>query len=172
MPSTIADMGNNLLDFVMALVRDQDMAAQYAANPERVIADAHLDGVQPSDVSALIPVVSESMPSISQLAAHPTASDLTHAAQIPADNIWASGAAVSAFDSPFTAPTHDPSLDAGLHAATDAVTDLAPVRTRSPSPISSPHRRIVRWRRSTNSRRRCSPPTVGSSRNSSVPMRV
>ncbi|CPZ26155.1 Hypothetical protein ERS075644_03797 [Mycobacteroides abscessus] len=126
MPSTIADMGNNLLDFVMALVRDQDMAAQYAANPERVIADAHLDGVQPSDVSALIPVVSESMPSISQLAAHPTASDLTHAAQIPADNIWASGAAVSAFDSPFTAPTHDPSLDAGLHAATDAVTDLAP----------------------------------------------
>ncbi|SIK63578.1 Uncharacterised protein [Mycobacteroides abscessus subsp. abscessus] len=76
MPSTIADMGNNLLDFVMALVRDQDMAAQYAANPERVIADAHLDGVQPSDVSALIPVVSESMPSISQLAAHPVASGL------------------------------------------------------------------------------------------------
>ncbi|RIU03808.1 hypothetical protein D2E97_23785, partial [Mycobacteroides abscessus] len=118
-------MGNNLLDFVMALVRDQDMAAQYAANPERVIADAHLDGVQPSDVSALIPVVSESMPSISQLAAHPVASDLAHAT-IPADNVWASGAAVSAFDSPFTAPTHDPSLDAGLHAATDAVSDLSP----------------------------------------------
>ncbi|SIN58942.1 Uncharacterised protein [Mycobacteroides abscessus subsp. abscessus] len=70
------------------------------------------------------------MPSISQLAAHPTASDLTHAAQIPADNIWASGAAVSAFDSPFTAPTHDPSLDAGLHAATDAVTDLSSVPMR------------------------------------------
>ncbi|WP_078307644.1 MULTISPECIES: IniB N-terminal domain-containing protein [unclassified Mycobacterium] len=128
-------MGNNLLDFVMALVRDQDMAAQYAANPEQVIADAHLDGVQPADVSALIPVVSESIPAAlgtqaSQFAANPAAADLTHAVHtaIPADNIWASGAATSAFeafDSPFTAPTHDPSLDAGLHAATSAVSDQA-----------------------------------------------
>ncbi|GLE55724.1 hypothetical protein NJBCHELONAE_10320 [Mycobacteroides chelonae] len=135
MAPTIADMGNNLLDFVMALVRDQDMAAQYAANPEQVIADAHLDGVQPADVSALIPVVSESIPAAlgtqaSQFAANPAATDLTHAVQtaIPADNIWASGAATSAFeafDSPFTAPTHDPSLDAGLHAATNAVSDLS-----------------------------------------------
>lgn len=127
-------MGNNLLDFVMALVRDQDMAAQYAANPQQVIADAHLEGVQPSDVSALIPVVSESMPTLgaqaSQLAANPGGTDLAHAVQgaIPADNIWTSGAAnqaFAAFDSPFTAPTHDPSLDAGLHAATNAVSDLA-----------------------------------------------
>ncbi|MBB4855223.1 hypothetical protein HNP40_002624 [Mycobacteroides chelonae] len=127
-------MGNNLLDFVMALVRDQDMAAQYAANPEQVIADAHLDGVQPADVSALIPVVSESIPTAlgaqaSQLAANPAAGDLTQALHmaLPADNIWASGAATrafEAFDSPFTAPTHDPSLDAGLHAATNVVLDL------------------------------------------------
>lgn len=128
-------MGNNLLDFVMALVRDQDMAAQYAANPEQVIADAHLDGVQPADVSALIPVVSESMPAAlgaqaAQLAANPVAADLTQTEHpaLSSDNIWASGAAAQAFeafDSPFTAPTHDPSLDGGLHAATHAVSDLA-----------------------------------------------
>ncbi|MUM15459.1 hypothetical protein FZI91_06520 [Mycobacterium sp. CBMA271] len=127
-------MGNNLLDFVMALVRDQDMAAQYAANPEQVIADAQLDGVQPADVSALIPVVSESIPAglgsqVAQLAANPAAADLTHAAHpaLPVDNIWTSGAATrafEAFDSPFTAPTHDPSLDAGLHTATGAVSDV------------------------------------------------
>lgn len=123
-------MGNNLLDFVMALVRDQDMAAQYAANPEQAIADAHLDGVQPADVSALIPVVSESLPSAAlaapQFAANPTAADLTQAVHtaLPVDNIWASGAATSAFDSPFTAPTHDPSLDGALHAATGAVSDV------------------------------------------------
>lgn len=135
MAHTIADMGNNLLDFVMALVRDQDMAAQYAANPQQVIADAHLEGVQPSDVSALIPVVSESMPTnlgaqAAQLVTNPGGTDLSHAVHtpLPADNIWASGAATqafAAFDSPFTAPTHDPSLDAGLHAATNAVSDLA-----------------------------------------------
>ncbi|MGH3726905.1 MAG: Rv0340 family IniB-related protein [Mycobacterium sp.] len=124
-------MGNNLLDFVMALVRDQDMAAQYAANPEQAIADAHLDGVQPADVSALIPVVSESLPSAAlvapQFAANPASADLTQAAHtaLPADNIWASGAATSAFDSPFTAPTHDPSLDGGLNSATGAVSDVA-----------------------------------------------
>ncbi|MEU9805562.1 Rv0340 family IniB-related protein [Mycobacterium sp. NPDC050853] len=125
-------MGNNLLDFVMALVRDQDMAAQYAANPAQVIADAHLDGVQPADVSALIPVVSESIPAAlgtqaAQLAANPAAADLSQTVHtaLPADNIWASGAAVSAFDSPFTAPRHDPSLDAGLHAVTNAVSDLS-----------------------------------------------
>ena len=38
-------MSNSLLDFVMALVRDPDVAKQYAADPVRAIADAGLTDV-------------------------------------------------------------------------------------------------------------------------------
>ncbi|MGB0970902.1 MAG: Rv0340 family IniB-related protein, partial [Mycobacterium sp.] len=55
-------MANALLDFVMSLVRDPEAAARYSADPERAIAEAQLSGVTSVDVSSLIPVVSESMP--------------------------------------------------------------------------------------------------------------
>ena len=53
--------GNELLDFVMSLVRDPDAAARYADDPQQAIADAHLTDVTSVDVNNLIPVVSESM---------------------------------------------------------------------------------------------------------------
>ncbi|MGW0161456.1 Rv0340 family IniB-related protein [Mycobacterium sp. NPDC003323] len=76
-------MGNSLLDFVMALVRDPDAAAQYAADPAGAIAAAGLTEVSSVDVDQLIPVVTESLSS-----AVPTADA----------NVWASGAATAAFD--------------------------------------------------------------------------
>ena len=54
-------MANELLDFVMSLVRDPDAAARYAADPAGTIADAHLTDVTSADVNNLIPVVSESL---------------------------------------------------------------------------------------------------------------
>jgi len=54
-------MANELLDFVMSLVRDPDAAAAYAADPGQAIADAHLTDVTSVDVNNLIPVVSESL---------------------------------------------------------------------------------------------------------------
>jgi hypothetical protein len=88
-------MANSLLDFVMSLVRDPDAAAQYAANPDQALAAAHLTGVTSADVSNLIPVVSESL-SMS-LPAHGLG-DHPFDAAVPADNVWASGAATAAFD--------------------------------------------------------------------------
>ncbi|MHA3024045.1 Rv0340 family IniB-related protein [Mycobacterium sp. BMJ-28] len=85
-------MANELLDFVMSLVRDPDAAARYAADPHQAIADAHLTDVTTADVNHLIPVVSESLPS-----AVPSAgADLGFG---NADNVWTSGAATAAFDS-------------------------------------------------------------------------
>ena len=81
-------MGNSLLDFVMALVRDPAVAARYAADPAGVLADAHLSGVTISDVNNLIPVVTDS------LAAATPGFGTTH----DAGNVWASGAATAAFD--------------------------------------------------------------------------
>lgn len=76
-------MSNSLLDFVMALVRDPDVAAQYAADPAQAIAAAGLVGVSSADVDQLIPVVSESA---------------TSAGPVADANVWASGAATAAFD--------------------------------------------------------------------------
>lgn len=78
-------MANSLLDFVMALVRDPDAAARYAADPSQAISDAHLIGVTSVDVNNLIPVVSES------LGGEGVGTE-------PAGNVWASGAATAAFD--------------------------------------------------------------------------
>ncbi|MET4430055.1 MULTISPECIES: Rv0340 family IniB-related protein [unclassified Mycolicibacterium] len=89
-------MANSLLDFVMSVVRDPEIAAQYAANPAQAIADADLSGVTASDVNNLIPVVAESFPS----AAASTGVDQA-GLDVFGDagtNVWASGAATAAFD--------------------------------------------------------------------------
>lgn len=75
-------MANELLDFVMSLVRDPNAAAAYADNPAQAIADAHLTDVTSADVNNLIPVVSESL----------------SMAAPPSSNVWTSGAATAAFD--------------------------------------------------------------------------
>ena len=85
-------MANELLDFVMSLVRDPDAAAAYADNPAQAIADAHLTDVTSVDVNNLIPVVSESL----SMAVPSTGSE--HLADDPLGNVWSSGAATAAFD--------------------------------------------------------------------------
>jgi hypothetical protein len=85
-------MANPLLDFVMSVVRDPDVAAQYAADPAGAIHDANLAGVTSADVNALIPVVSESLPMGTP------ATGMESLAGDPAANVWTSGAATAAFD--------------------------------------------------------------------------
>jgi hypothetical protein len=82
-------MANELLDFVMSLVRDPDAAARYADNPQQAIADAHLTDVTSVDVNNLIPVVSESLSMAAPTFGVDAAGD---------PNVWASGAATAAFD--------------------------------------------------------------------------
>jgi hypothetical protein len=82
-------MANELLDFVMSLVRDPDAAARYAADPAQAIADAHLTDVSSVDVNNLIPMVSDSLSMAAPLAGGDTAGD---------GNVWTSGAATAAFD--------------------------------------------------------------------------
>jgi len=81
-------MANSLLDFVMALVRDPDAAARYAADPVAALAAADLPDVTGADVDQLIPVVTDSL-SAPALSAGLPATDA---------NVWASGAATAAFD--------------------------------------------------------------------------
>jgi hypothetical protein len=86
-------MANELLDFVMGLVRDPDAAARYAADPAQAIADAQLADVTSVDVNNLIPMVSESL----SMAA-PTLGADTTVDQAIESNVWTSGAATAAFD--------------------------------------------------------------------------
>lgn len=80
-------MANELLDFVMSLVRDSDAAARYQADPARAIADAHLTGVTSADVNNLLPMVSESLATPMVGMSHPGDG-----------SVWTSGAATAAFD--------------------------------------------------------------------------
>lgn len=90
--ASLAVMGNSLLDFVMALVRDPEVAARYAADPARALAAAGLPGVTTADVESLRPMVTDSLATATPaFGAAPTA--ITDAA-----NVWASGAATAAFD--------------------------------------------------------------------------
>jgi hypothetical protein len=81
-------MGNSLLDFVLTLVRDPEVAARYARDPAGVLADAQLTGVTVADVDNLIPVVTDSL-----AAATPAFGSIAEPS-----NVWASGAAAVAFD--------------------------------------------------------------------------
>jgi hypothetical protein len=123
-------MANELLDFVMSVVRDPDAAARFAANPDQAILDANLMDVTSADVNALIPVVSESFST-----AVPT-TGLDGGIGDVAGNVWASGAATAAFDafddhlppeaiddvhSVTTELVNDP--DVGLQSGLDALTD-------------------------------------------------
>lgn len=80
-------MANELLDFVMSLVRDPEVAARYAADPAGTIAAANMPNVTSADVNNLIPMVADSL---SMAAPAFGAQDIT--------NVWASGAATAAFD--------------------------------------------------------------------------
>ncbi len=112
-------MANALLDFVMSVVREPDVAARYAQDPAQAIADAHLTGVTSADVNNLIPVVSESL---SMSAPAFGGADVSTAAD---GNIWASGAATAAFDA---FADHVP--DAG-HAVMDPVGSVVDTGTAS-----------------------------------------
>lgn len=110
-------MANELLDFVMSLVRDSDAAARYAENPHQAIADAHLTGVTSVDVDNLIPVVSESL----SMAAPSYGADAVGDA-----NVWASGAATAAFDAfsdhlpaPVLVDSHEPVIQQPVHTPLD-----------------------------------------------------
>jgi hypothetical protein len=85
-------MANELLDFVMALVRDPAAAAQYASDPAQAIAAANLTDVTSADVNNLIPMVSDSL----SMAAPAFGGESAVAAVD--SNVWASGAATAAFD--------------------------------------------------------------------------
>ncbi|MGV0787765.1 Rv0340 family IniB-related protein [Mycolicibacterium sp. XJ2] len=87
-------MANELLDFVMSVVRDPDAAARFAADPNQAILDANLTNVTSADVHALIPVVSESMSALPTTV--PT--ELDGGIAEAAGNVWSSGAATAAFD--------------------------------------------------------------------------
>lgn len=76
----------------MALVRDPEIAARYAADPSAVLADAHLAGVTIADVNNLIPVVTDS------LAASTPGFGMAAGAGADPGNVWTSGAAAAAFD--------------------------------------------------------------------------
>ena len=85
-------MANELLDFVMSLVRDPQVAAQYAADPAQAIASAQLTDVTSADVNNLIPMVSDSF------ASFPGSAPGFGSAAATDGNVWTSGAATAAFD--------------------------------------------------------------------------
>jgi hypothetical protein len=104
-------MANSLLDFVMSVVRDPDVAARYAADPSQTIADAHLTDVTSVDVNNLIPMVSDSLSMAAPAVGGDAAGD---------GNVWTSGAATAAFDA-FSVPIPDHTVD--VHDAATGVID-------------------------------------------------
>ncbi|MCV7302324.1 hypothetical protein H7J93_22125 [Mycobacterium barrassiae] len=106
-------MANELLDFVLSLVRDPDAAARFAENPDQAILDANLTNVTSADVNNLIPVVTESLGAAVPAVGAEGVTDVT-------ENIWASGAATAAFDA-FDDQVPVQAVDGGHAAIVDYV---------------------------------------------------
>lgn len=103
-------MGNALLDFVMALVRDPATAARYATDPAGALAAAGLSGVAPADVAGLIPMVSDSLAMSTPDFGPVDGND---------PSVWSSGAAAVAFES-FGAADRDFGATEGARMAAPA----------------------------------------------------
>lgn len=128
-------MANELLDFVMGLVRDPAASAAYAADPAKAIADAHLTGVTSADVDNLIPVVTDSV-SMSTPGFGPVAAVDPGGLVEAVGNVWSSGAAQAAFEAFDAMPAagraagidlpgvHDPA--GGVINAASVIRDPAP----------------------------------------------
>src|SRR5512139_2066272 len=109
-------MANELLDFVMSVVRDPDAAARFAANPDQAIHDANLTNVTSADVHALIPMVSDSLSTAA------SAGGLDGGVAEAAGNVWTSGAATAAFDA-FGDHVPADAVDGIHHTVTDVISD-------------------------------------------------
>ena len=55
-------LASSLLDFILSLFRDPELAAEFHADPERVLAEAGLGDVDVADCQALIPMVADYSP--------------------------------------------------------------------------------------------------------------
>ena len=121
-------MGNTLLDFVMALVRDPQAAARYAADPAGALAEAHLPGVTVTDVANLMPVVTDSLAM--------TTPDFGAVAD--AANVWTSGAAAAAFDAfaiAHPAPVAGPASPQITDSPVDQPSDIPGLPHPDPAPL-------------------------------------
>ena len=125
--TNLACMGNSLLDFVMALVRDPEAAARYAADPAGALAEAHLPGVTVADVQNLMPVVSDSLAM--------TSADFGAVADVA--NVWTTGAAAAAFDAfdlPHPGPRAAPAAPQVISAPVDPTPDISDAPRYDPVP--------------------------------------
>lgn len=121
-------MGNSLLDFVLALARDPDAAARYAADPAGALAAAGLPDVTIADVANVMPVVADSLamatPAFGNVGVDAAA----------AVNVWTSGAAAAAFDA-FDAPLPQPIIPPVSTPSVDTSSvDTAPYPPDQPVP--------------------------------------
>jgi len=130
--ASLTPMGNSLLDFVMALVRDPQAAARYAADPAGALADAHLPGVTLADVQSLIPVVTDSLAMATP----------DFGAVVDTANVWTSGAAVAAFDA-FGVPHPAPIAQSAASQVTAVTADPTPDLPDLPHPEPAPELVLV-----------------------------
>jgi hypothetical protein len=120
-------MGNSLLDFVMALVRDREAADRFNADPSGALSAAGLTGVTAADVNNLLPMVADS------IAATSPGFGMGAQGGAPGGNVWASGAATVAFDA---FDMHRPAAVPPLISVDPVVRPAAqpPVETPRPNP--------------------------------------
>ncbi|CAN5182313.1 IniB N-terminal domain-containing protein [soil metagenome] len=124
-------MANELLDFVMALVRDPEAAAQYASDPAQAIAAANLTDVTSADVNNLIPMVSDSLSMAAPAFGSESAAAAVDSAAVDS-NVWASGAATAAFDA--FAPLAPTDLTAQLPGVSGVIDTAS---AAMPDPVSA-----------------------------------
>ncbi|MGH9269877.1 MAG: IniB N-terminal domain-containing protein, partial [Ilumatobacteraceae bacterium] len=58
----LAETSNSLLEFILGLLRDDDMAAAFAADPQTTLSAAGLEGICAEDVDSVLPLVLDYAP--------------------------------------------------------------------------------------------------------------
>lgn len=153
----------------MALVRDPDAAARYAADPAGALAAAGLAGVTFADVNNLIPVVTDSLAAANPGFGRSADRDLGAHWDLGAGdgdlgpaNVWLSSAAAAAFDafdlplpadtpaaeqatSPAVIIAGDPLPDESVRATSAAALDDAPIPAQPVQSVTTDWADEIGW---------------------------
>lgn len=147
MSLTLATVADALIEFILSLLRDPDVAAEFDQDPDQALAARGLQHASPQDVAAVAPIIIERTHVVQVAAPRQVSHDhpnpvvreikqvTTHnqwvddrdtiVDQSVNQNIWAEGDVTQTFDNDAIVASGDDAVAAGGDAVVDRTTDLS-----------------------------------------------
>lgn len=149
MSLTLATVADALIEFILSLLRDPEVAAEFDEDPDQALAARGLQNASPSDVASVAPIIIERTQVVQVAAPRQTVVEhhnpvvreikqvVTHnqwvddrdtiVDQSVNQNIWAEGDVTQTFDNEAIVASGDDAVAAGGDATVEKTTDLSTI---------------------------------------------